>query len=71
MYDQVDKWFDGDWVLLGTHIPHWAITIAGVTLVALLVAWLERPKRTPSHFSSRSHSSGHPAAADPRDRRVA
>ena len=68
MYDQVDKWLAGDWVLLGTHVPHWAVALAAVILVAGLVAWFERPKRTPAR--STSHASGHPAA-DPRERWVA
>jgi len=48
MYDQVDNWLAGDWALLGTHVPHWAIALAAVILAALLVAWFERPKRAPA-----------------------
>jgi hypothetical protein len=69
MYDQVDKWLAGDWALLGTHVPHWAVALAAVILVALLVAWFERPKRAPTHSLSTSYTSGHPAA-EPRERRV-
>jgi hypothetical protein len=68
MYDQVDKWLAGDWVLLGAHVPHWAFALAAVILVAGLVAWFERPKRMPAR--STSHTSGHPAA-ESRERRVA
>jgi hypothetical protein len=71
MYDQVDKWLAGDWALLGTHVPHWALALAAVILVAILVAWLERPKRAPSRSLSVSHTGGRPAAAEPRERRVA
>jgi hypothetical protein len=71
MYDQVDKWLAGDWMLLGTHVPHWAVAMAAIILVAFLVAWFERPKRAPAHFSSGAHSSDHPAAAEPRERWVA
>jgi hypothetical protein len=69
MYDQVDKWLAGDWVLLGTHVPHWAVALAAVILVALLVAWFERPKRAPARSVSRT--GGHPAAAEARERWVA
>jgi hypothetical protein len=68
MYDQVDKWLAGDWALLGTHVPHWALALAAVILVALFVAWFERPKRAPAR--STSYTVGHPAA-EPRERRVA
>ena len=70
MYDQVDKWLAGDWMLLGTHVPHWAVALAAVILVALFVAWFERPKRAPARSLSTPHASGHPAA-ESRDRRVA
>jgi hypothetical protein len=46
MRHQTDSWLTGDWVVLGTHVPHWAIMIAGLILVALLVAWFERPRRS-------------------------
>jgi hypothetical protein len=71
MHDHVDKWLAGDWVLLGTHVPHWAVALAAIILVAVLVAWLERPKRATARSLSRSHTGGHPAAAEPRERWVA
>ena len=71
MYDQVDKWLAGDWALLGTHVPHWAVALAAVILVALFVAWFERPKRAPARSLSASRTGDHPAAAEPRERWVA
>jgi hypothetical protein len=70
MYDQVDKWLAGDWVLLGTHVPHWAVALAVIILVGLLVAWFERPKRAPARFLSVSHT-GRSVAAEPPERSVA
>ena len=40
-------WQAGDWVVVGTHVPHWLIALALVALAALLVAWFERPKSAP------------------------
>jgi len=54
MRHQTDSWLIGDWVVFGAHVPHWAIVIAGLIVVALLVAWFERPKRTPTWFSPRA-----------------
>jgi hypothetical protein len=71
MYDQVDKWLAGDWALLGTHVPHWALALAAVILVALFVAWFERPKRAPARSLSTPHTGGRPTAAEPRERSVA
>jgi hypothetical protein len=68
MHDQVDKWLAGNSVFLGMHVPHWAIVIAAIILVALLVAWFERPKRVPARSSSRSRTGGHPEASEPRER---
>jgi hypothetical protein len=62
MRNQIDSWLAGDWVVLGTHVPHWVVTIGALILVALLVAWFERPKRAPARSSSRSISSEHPSA---------
>ncbi len=53
MRHQSDNWLLADWAVFGSHIPHWAIVIAGLVLVALLVAWFERRNRTPARFSSR------------------
>jgi hypothetical protein len=49
-----ESWLTGDWVVLGTYVPHWAIVIAGLILVALLVAWFERPSRSLVRFSPRA-----------------
>jgi hypothetical protein len=51
MDHQTESWLVGDWVVLGAHVPHWAIVIAGLIVVALLVAWFERHK--PAQFSAR------------------
>jgi hypothetical protein len=51
---QTDSWLFADWAIFGTHIPHWATVIAGLVLVAVLVAWFERSNRTPARFSSRA-----------------
>jgi len=48
MRNQTDQFLAGDWVVLGMHVPNWAVVLAGLVLVALLVAWLERPRRTPA-----------------------
>jgi hypothetical protein len=52
MGHQTDSWLIGDWGVLGGHVPHWAIVIAGLIVVALLVAWFERHK--PGRFSQRT-----------------
>ena len=54
MGHQTDSWLVGDWVVFGAHVPHWAIAIAGLIVVALVVAWFERHK--PTSFSERSVS---------------
>jgi hypothetical protein len=54
MHDQVDKWLASDWPFLGMHVPHWLIALAAIALIALLVAWFERPERAPARSSSRS-----------------
>jgi hypothetical protein len=53
MHHQTDNWLFADWAVFGVHLPHWAAVIAGLILVALLVAWFERPKR-PAQFSPRA-----------------
>jgi hypothetical protein len=45
MPNQIDDWLAGDWVVLGTHVQHRVVVIAAIALAALLVAWLEHPKR--------------------------
>jgi hypothetical protein len=65
MRNQIDNWLAGDWVVLGTHVQHWAVVIAAIALVALIVAWFERPKRAPARSSPRSYTSNHHAAAEP------
>lgn len=44
MGHQTDSWLAGDWVVLGAHVPHWAIVIAALIVATLLVAWFERHK---------------------------
>jgi len=58
MRNQMDSWLVGDWVVLGAHVPHWVAVIAGLIVVALLVAWFERPRRAPARPSQRSHAIG-------------
>jgi hypothetical protein len=58
MRNQMDNWLVGDWVVLGGHVPHWAAVIAALIVVALLVAWFERPRRTPARPSPRSRATG-------------
>jgi len=48
MRDQICSWLAGDWLALGTHVQHWAVALAAIALIALLVAWFERPKRAPA-----------------------
>jgi hypothetical protein len=57
MRNQIDNWLAGDWVVLGTHVPHWGLAIGALILVALLVAWFERPGRAVARPSWRSNSS--------------
>jgi disulfide bond formation protein DsbB len=47
MRNQIDNWLAGDWVVLGTNVQHWVLVLAAIVLVALLVAWFERPRRAP------------------------
>jgi len=51
MRNQIDSWLAGDWMVPGTHVHHWVVVIAAIALVALLVAWFERPKRAPVRSS--------------------
>jgi quercetin dioxygenase-like cupin family protein len=53
MRNQIDNWLTGDCVVLGINIEHWVVALAAVAVVALLVAWFERPKRTPERSSPR------------------
>jgi hypothetical protein len=52
MRHQADSWWSGDWAFFGLQVPHWAIVIAGLIVIAVLVAWFERHK--PARFSSRA-----------------
>ena len=45
MSNQIHNWLDGDWIVLGTQVQNRMVVIAAIVLVALLVAWFERPKR--------------------------
>ena len=45
MSNQIHNWLDGDWIVLGTKVQNRMVVIAAIVLVALLVAWFERPKR--------------------------
>jgi hypothetical protein len=45
MRNQIDNWLAGDWIVLGTHVQHRVLVLAAIALMALLVAWFERPKR--------------------------
>jgi hypothetical protein len=65
MRDQVDKWLAGDWLFLGLHVPHWAIAMAAIALMALLVVWFERPQRAPARSSSSSASERREHSARP------
>jgi len=56
MRHYTESWITGDWVVLGTHVPHWATVIAALILVAVLVAWLERPKHETSALAEHSVS---------------
>ena len=52
MRNQFDDWLAGDWLVLGIHVQHWMVALAAIALVAILIAWFERPKRA----SRRSYS---------------
>jgi hypothetical protein len=47
MRNQIANWLAGDWVVLGAQVQHRMVVIAAIAVVALLVAWFERPKRGP------------------------
>jgi disulfide bond formation protein DsbB len=47
MHHRTDSWLLADWALFGAQVPHWTAVLAGLILVALLVAWFERRKRSP------------------------
>jgi hypothetical protein len=68
MRNQLDGWLAGDWVVLGMHVQHWAVALAAIALVALLVAWLERSKPAPRRFSPRSRGAGYDSAHELRAR---
>jgi hypothetical protein len=51
MRNQLDNWLAGDWVILGTQVQHWVVALAAIALIALLVAWFERPTRAPGRPS--------------------
>ena len=53
MRNQIHDWLAEDWIVLGTQVQHRLVVIAAIALVALLVAWFERPNRTPGRPSSR------------------
>jgi hypothetical protein len=48
MRNQIHSWLAGDWIVLGTQVQNRVVVIAAIVLVALLVAWFERPKRAPA-----------------------
>jgi hypothetical protein len=48
MRNQIDNWLAGDWLVLGTQVQHRIIVIAAIAVMALLIAWFERPKRAPA-----------------------
>jgi hypothetical protein len=45
MRNPIQSWLAADWIILGTQLQHRLVVIAVIAAVALLVAWLERPKR--------------------------
>jgi disulfide bond formation protein DsbB len=53
MRNQMESWLAGHWVVLGAQVPHWAVVIGAIIVVALLVAWFERPKRGPARSEAR------------------
>jgi FtsZ-interacting cell division protein ZipA len=55
MPNQTDKLLVGDWVFLGMHVPHWLVVLAAIALVALLVAWFERPRSSSKPRTSRRY----------------
>jgi hypothetical protein len=56
MRNQIGNWLAGDWVVLGTQVQHRMVVLAAIAVVALLVAWLERPKRGPGRSSPGSYA---------------
>jgi hypothetical protein len=62
MHNRTNDWLAGDWLVLGAHIPHWVVAIGMLIVVALLVAWFERPKRVPARSSLRPHTAEHRSA---------
>jgi hypothetical protein len=54
MHHETDSWLFADWAVFGAQIPHWAMVIGGLFLVALLVAWFERPKRGAKRLTPRA-----------------
>jgi hypothetical protein len=62
MRNQIHNWLAGDWLVLGAHVPHWMAAIGALILVALLVAWFERPSRAVARSSLRSNTGGRRSA---------
>ncbi len=62
MHNRTDNWLAGDWLVLGAHVPHWMVALATLIVVALLIAWFERPKCAPACSSLRSHTGEHRSA---------
>jgi hypothetical protein len=56
MRNEMHHWLAGNGLVLGAHVPHWMVAIGALILVALLVAWFERPSRAPTHSSLRSNT---------------
>jgi hypothetical protein len=56
MRNQIGHWMAGDWVVLGTQVQHRMAVIAAIAVLALLVAWFERPKRAPAGSSPGSYA---------------
>jgi hypothetical protein len=59
MRNQIENWLAGDWIILGTQVQHRTAVIAAIAVVALLIAWFERPKRRPRRYSPGSYAADH------------
>ena len=62
MRNQIDSWLAGDWVILDTHLHHWPVVLVAIVLVALLVAWFERPQRAPAPSPRTPHTGDLPVS---------